>query len=543
MQKRHVIASAVLASALLMSGCSDSGNTPSAQEQQKSDFFVKDGYISAPQIEKLSLGHVDYSLTIDNELKKARVDILRADKKGDTLRVIGAFQKDKDSSLALTDFGEIPLDSSSVHPFVTGEIWDTKNGTIAKPLTQNRIPFTTHAEPFQGADVELFYLDFPAPEGEKVKIRIGKFGDFSNAVPVSESSEFVVSDERAMNFGAPPKKQMSTLQGDVLAENKDRTQSVQENIYAVSGSSQRWKDGQFSLSIDSDILFDLGSDELTEEAQKIIADSAKTLRLTAEGQTVKVVGHTDNKGTAKFNDDLSKRRAESVLNAVSPLLKGADVTLTSEGRGSHDPLVPNTDSQGREIEGNQAKNRRVSFEYKPTVQESATVDTGTRTLLDAPKAEKIEPKDGALESFVVQQKDDAIPMRIDIVEAQKTPEGYLRLGFRYSLHNSEDADRTVWASMSPFGDNGFGALSLPGASNISILQNGMQYAPISAGEDSCLCSEELPVKATLADGESNTVFAYYPLGRVLPAEAGIRFANAGEAEVDINSLLQRGSKD
>ena len=80
---------------------------------------------------------------------------------------------------------------------------------------------------------------------------------------------------------------------------------------------------------------------------------------------VNIVGHTDDVGAAEFNLDLSRRRAEAVKKYLVD--HGIDSgRVTTEGRGSTDPDVPN------DSEINRAKNRRIEFEI------TAVDATGTR---------------------------------------------------------------------------------------------------------------------------------------------------------------------
>ena len=67
---------------------------------------------------------------------------------------------------------------------------------------------------------------------------------------------------------------------------------------------------------------------------------------------IKIVGHTDNQGSHAYNIDLSRRRAEALMNAL--IRKGiAAERLTAEGKGSTQPITTNDTEEGR------AKNRRV----------------------------------------------------------------------------------------------------------------------------------------------------------------------------------------
>ena len=69
---------------------------------------------------------------------------------------------------------------------------------------------------------------------------------------------------------------------------------------------------------------------------------------------VRVEGHTDNRGTAPYNLDLSKRRAASVVDYL--VQHGiARNRLLSAGYGFERPIADNATALGR------AKNRRVEF--------------------------------------------------------------------------------------------------------------------------------------------------------------------------------------
>lgn len=74
---------------------------------------------------------------------------------------------------------------------------------------------------------------------------------------------------------------------------------------------------------------------------------------------VEVVGHTDNTGSAAYNQDLSDRRAA----AVASILRGAGVSgarIVSYGRGESMPVASNLTPEGK------AQNRRVEILIIPT---------------------------------------------------------------------------------------------------------------------------------------------------------------------------------
>jgi outer membrane protein OmpA-like peptidoglycan-associated protein len=69
---------------------------------------------------------------------------------------------------------------------------------------------------------------------------------------------------------------------------------------------------------------------------------------------IKIVGHTDNKGTKQYNQAMSDNRAKSVLDDL--IARGISASrLTSEGKNFSVPVDTNDTEEGR------AKNRRVEF--------------------------------------------------------------------------------------------------------------------------------------------------------------------------------------
>jgi len=69
---------------------------------------------------------------------------------------------------------------------------------------------------------------------------------------------------------------------------------------------------------------------------------------------IKVLGHTDNKGTDAYNLALSERRA----NSVSGYLRNHGINsgrISTKGMGENDPIASNDTEDGR------AQNRRVEF--------------------------------------------------------------------------------------------------------------------------------------------------------------------------------------
>lgn len=105
------------------------------------------------------------------------------------------------------------------------------------------------------------------------------------------------------------------------------------------------------------ILFDIDSAAIRAGLQSDLRALAANLnQYPATG--VEVVGHTDNTGSASYNQDLSTRRAQGVAGVL--LEAGvAPARVRSFGRGESAPIATNLTPEGRR------QNRRVEVIIRP----------------------------------------------------------------------------------------------------------------------------------------------------------------------------------
>ncbi len=111
------------------------------------------------------------------------------------------------------------------------------------------------------------------------------------------------------------------------------------------------------VTMPQDILFQTDSATLNPSLQADLQSVARSL-MDYPASTVQVLGHTDDRGTAAYNYDLSQRRAA----AVSSVLIGSGVPagrIQSIGRGFDQPVASNQTEAGR------AQNRRVDIVILP----------------------------------------------------------------------------------------------------------------------------------------------------------------------------------
>ncbi len=105
------------------------------------------------------------------------------------------------------------------------------------------------------------------------------------------------------------------------------------------------------------ILFDIDSAALRPAVRSELNVLAGNL-LRYPNSTVFVTGHTDNTGSASYNQDLSQRRAQSVASVLTA--GGVNPgRLVVSGRGEDQPIASNLTAEGRQL------NRRVEITIRP----------------------------------------------------------------------------------------------------------------------------------------------------------------------------------
>ncbi len=101
--------------------------------------------------------------------------------------------------------------------------------------------------------------------------------------------------------------------------------------------------------------FALNSAVLTDEI-KVELDKLVEKLKTSDTKEIKIIGHTDSTGPARFNEVLSLERAKSAKRYLEARLELIE-EIQTEGRGSADPIESNDTPEGRRL------NRRVRVEY------------------------------------------------------------------------------------------------------------------------------------------------------------------------------------
>lgn len=174
----------------------------------------------------------------------------------------------------------------------------------------------------------------------------GQSGDLYISVYAAENTfwgfEIKVGKQEA-------KKGRTYYQVDVMETRPLTTSLVVMKAEEMEGSIS--KNGRVALY---GILFDHDKTDIKPESKPALEEISKLLKASPDLKIL-VVGHTDNQGEMKYNQDLSKRRAESVVKALTTEYGIAGGRLSAHGVGMLSPVASNDSEDGR------AKNRRVEL--------------------------------------------------------------------------------------------------------------------------------------------------------------------------------------
>jgi len=114
------------------------------------------------------------------------------------------------------------------------------------------------------------------------------------------------------------------------------------------------------IDLASDVLFDFDSSDIQPKARTSLARIARFIGNNAKGK-VRILGYTDGKGSAEYNQGLSERRALSVKTWFVDKDELTRVDFATQGFGMRDPVAPNTKPDGSDNPAGRAKNRRVEI--------------------------------------------------------------------------------------------------------------------------------------------------------------------------------------
>ena len=174
-------------------------------------------------------------------------------------------------------------------------------------------------------------------------VRDAKAGTmFGNAIPVTRISErFTWRAEPASETARPPMPDAAPAPAAMPAQE------------AVPPAAAAACDQSLSNLLNVSTIEFASSSADIDSASSGLLDSVAAAASACLG-TLRIEGHTDNSGNADLNQDLSRRRAEAVREAL--IQRGlSEQRLVVEGFGASQPIASNRTAAGRE------RNRRIEM--------------------------------------------------------------------------------------------------------------------------------------------------------------------------------------
>ena len=120
------------------------------------------------------------------------------------------------------------------------------------------------------------------------------------------------------------------------------------------------KNEKITIELPSDVLFEFAKHSISPKNLSILNQIATEIH-SKEVSRIIVEGHTDDKGSDQFNQDLSEKRAKAVAEWLIQSEAMNRKNITSVGYGEKRPLMPKVKPDDIDDPDRRAKNRRVNI--------------------------------------------------------------------------------------------------------------------------------------------------------------------------------------
>ena len=189
---------------------------------------------------------------------------------------------------------------------------------------------------------------------------------WEEGAPLPEGAIKAISEMRLSSSPFDTRYSEMTLSGQELGT---LARSLEADLKKLQEESKgiRVEEDELELRIifDSDILFDFDKAAIRPDAEASLSALTAVLK-SFKDKTIRIIGHTDNKGSHKYNEALSRRRADSVSAWLVRQSELHGFRFESMGRGESQPIANNALPDGRDDPDGRQKNRRVEIEIPKT---------------------------------------------------------------------------------------------------------------------------------------------------------------------------------
>src|SRR6056297_2175132 len=189
----------------------------------------------------------------------------------------------------------------------------------------------------------------------------------------------LISSEQGDQTAAPRQAQPADSDTDGVPDNRDRCPRTRAGVHvdgrgcALDGDRDGVADyldqcagtpadvnvDEIGCPIKDEVVltinrFGFDSAELDRSSKAALDRAVAVIKSHSEAVNLNVVGHTDSRGDEAYNQKLSERRADAVVDYL--VSKGVSrSSLSSSGKGESEPMASNDTEDGR------AQNRRVEL--------------------------------------------------------------------------------------------------------------------------------------------------------------------------------------
>ncbi len=199
----------------------------------------------------------------------------------------------------------------------------------------------------------------PGPDGEPVMSERVATGALVGAILGGAAGAAIDDNEaRGIALGAAAGALAGGLVGYMMDEQERRLRAaLAAERSARIAEVERLEQGLVRVTFTDEVMFDFDSASIRPGFRETLRRLADALAACSECRVL-VVGHTDSVGSAAYNLELSRRRAEAVRAALIAYGVRPE-QITAEGRGEMEPRADNATEAGRQL------NRRVEIYITP----------------------------------------------------------------------------------------------------------------------------------------------------------------------------------
>jgi len=249
-----------------------------------------------------------------------------------------------------------PLDESNPNIIVTGELQPDTSAMTEGPELKGVIT-ARKGDKIKVTSAEglstVVYVD------NTTKVRSGGlFGGRSKLGADSLLNGMPVSVKTMQAGPVLLARQVTFRNGDFKTANMIRhgtAQGFAEQTAATEALRGRMADiDQYNIKDTTNVYFATGKSALTPQAKADLCNAASQAE-AIDNALMLVVGYTDSVGSQDYNQELSERRASSVINHLQQACRWKPYRmLTPTGMAEADPVADNYTAEGK------AQNRRVA---------------------------------------------------------------------------------------------------------------------------------------------------------------------------------------